>query len=112
MTEYLCNANEDVVILCAGWKDRFSLEDALYAGALADKLLASGDFNSECDSVTSSIDLWNIAKGDLLAYQKKFAHSHRLKTLMLDDVIEFCLTADQTDKVPRFEEGIITMAQY
>ncbi|MFO7722561.1 MAG: 2-phosphosulfolactate phosphatase [Bacteroidales bacterium] len=107
IADFLNHQAQDVVILCAGWKDRFSLEDAVFSGALAEKLLQSGDFDSACDSVTAAIDLWETASADLMAYNQKFAHTHRLKSLMLDDVIEFCLTPDQSSKVPIFQQGEI-----
>ena len=108
VADHLSSSSEDVVILCAGWKDRFSLEDAVFSGALAVKLLESEEFVSGCDSVTASIDLWKEAEKDLIEYRTKFAHTHRLKHLLLDDVIEFCLTPDQTKKVPLFKNGSIT----
>lgn len=107
VANYLKEKGEDVVILCSGWKDRFSLEDALFAGALAEELLHDGAYTTECDSATAAIDLWNLAKEDLMTYKAKFAHTHRLKNLMLDDVIEFCLSPDQTQKVPVFRDGVI-----
>lgn len=108
VADFLCNEESDVVILCAGWKDRFSLEDSVFAGALADKLLETGSFATSCDSVTASVDLWREAKKDIMTYKKKFAHTNRLKSLMLDDVIEFCLTPDQSRKVPLFDgEAIV-----
>jgi 2-phosphosulfolactate phosphatase len=99
--------SEDIILLCAGWKQRFSLEDAVFCGALSEKLLHSGKFSSKCDSVTASLDLWHGASEDIMAYNDKFAHSHRLKSLMLDDVLEFCLTPDHTQKVPVYKNGII-----
>lgn len=105
---YLTLLQKDVILLCAGWKDRFSLEDTICCGAIAAKLLESGIFVSSCDSVTASVDLWHEASKNLMEYHRKFAHTQRLKTLMLDDVIEFCLTPDQTDKVPLYRNGVIT----
>jgi 2-phosphosulfolactate phosphatase len=108
VASFLAGFDNDVVIMCAGWKDRFSLEDAIFSGALANKLLHEGGYTSSCDSVTAAIDLWNIASQNLMAYNQKFAHTHRLKSLMLDDVIEFCLTPDQSSKVPVFKDGEIS----
>lgn len=99
---------QDVVILCAGWKERFSLEDAVFAGALAHQLIDQELFVSECDSVTAALELWQAARPDLMNYRTKFAHSHRLKNLMLDDVIAYCLTPDQTTMVPVYRDGVIT----
>jgi 2-phosphosulfolactate phosphatase len=107
VADFLIKMDHDAVLLCAGWKDRFSLEDTVFCGALADMLLQSGRFSSSCDSVTASIDLWKDASADLMAYNQKFAHTHRLKNLMLDDVIGFCLTPDQSTTVPVFLNGEI-----
>ena len=36
VTGWLTRQRRDVVVLCSGWKNRFCLEDALFAGALTD----------------------------------------------------------------------------
>ncbi|MFW5890512.1 MAG: 2-phosphosulfolactate phosphatase, partial [Marinilabiliaceae bacterium] len=46
LTEWVIRKDRDVVILCAAWKDKFSLEDSLFAGAMASRLLQSGSFSS------------------------------------------------------------------
>ena len=80
------------------------MEDTVFAGALAERLLDSGKFESNCDAVTASIDLWSIAKNDLLGYIQKAEQKGRLASKGLDDCIEYCLTADQTAVVPIFRE--------
>jgi 2-phosphosulfolactate phosphatase len=103
LTEWLIKRKINVVILCSGWKNKFCLEDTLFAGALASLLMAKGDYCSHCDSVMASIDLWNLAKNDIPGYIEKAAHRHRLKLLGLDDVLEYSFTQDQTDVVPVFD---------
>jgi len=100
LSDYAAVSSRDVLILCAGWKNKFNLEDTLFAGALTDKLLQTGKFETICDSAIASHDLWNIAKENLLAYVDKAAQRHRLKKNGLDDVIEYCLTADLTRIIP------------
>ena len=34
ISDWAINQNRDIIILCAGWKNRFSLEDSLLAGAI------------------------------------------------------------------------------
>jgi 2-phosphosulfolactate phosphatase len=103
LTEWIRNRKTNVVILCSGWKNKFCLEDTLFAGALASTLLEQPGFRSNCDSVMASIDLWNLAKPDVLGYIEKAAHRHRLKRLGLDDVIAYSFTRDLTDVVPVFD---------
>ena len=44
LTEWLAAQQKDVVVLCSGWKNKFCLEDTLFAGALTEKLLETGLF--------------------------------------------------------------------
>jgi 2-phosphosulfolactate phosphatase len=99
----LSEENRDVIILCAGWKGKFCLEDTLCAGAIAEQLLASDSFNTICDSAKASIDLWKMAQPDLLKYVDKVAQRERLRKLGLDDVIEYCHTPDSSDKIPMYK---------
>ncbi|HNW69499.1 MAG TPA: 2-phosphosulfolactate phosphatase [Bacteroidales bacterium] len=92
--------DHDVLMLCSGWKNKFDIEDTLFAGAVCDKLLAGGNFITGGDAAIVSVDLWNLAKNDLLAYIDKSDHRKRLKNLGLDDVIEYCHTFDKTEKLP------------
>lgn len=104
----LCNWIEGqgrkVVIVCAGWKSRFSLEDAVCAGAMAERLLQTGRFSTICDSVHAATDLWNAARDDLTGYIEKAAQRSRLRDKGLDDCISYCHTFDITDVVPVLRE--------
>lgn len=97
---WLVSAGCDVLVLCAGWKNRYNLEDSVFAGALADKLIESGNFTTDCDATVAARELWHLARYDLVGYMEKAAHRHRLRILGLDDVLEYCHTPDSTDVVP------------
>lgn len=103
LTEWLAGKNRDVIILCAGWKEKFSLEDSLFAGALSKKLLQTEKFATICDSVNAALDLWEVARPDIYGYILKAAQKQRLAKNGLDDVIEFCHTADQSNIIPVLE---------
>jgi 2-phosphosulfolactate phosphatase len=102
LTTWLAEREKNVVILCSGWKNKFCLEDTLFAGALTERLLGTGKFQTHCDSAHASIDLWNLAKVDIPVYLEKAAHRNRLKKLGLDDVIPYSFMFDQVDVVPVF----------
>ncbi len=104
---YAVNHQKDILILCAGWKDRFSMEDALFAGAAAGEIIAlgKGSYYSVCDSAIASHELWKLAEPDPVRFIEKAAHRHRLKKMGLDEVIPYCLRRDVTQKVPRFQSG-------
>jgi len=102
----------NVIILCAGWKDKFNLEDSLFAGALCAKLIEKEKFVTECDSANAAMDLWSIANGNVLAYIEKAAQRHRLKKKGLDDVLAYCFTSGQTDIVPVLRNNILEASVY
>jgi 2-phosphosulfolactate phosphatase len=108
LTEWLARQQKDVVILCSGWKNKFCLEDTLFAGALTGRLLETRLFRTECDSAEASLDLWRLAAGgDVLDYVEKAAQRHRLKKLGLDDVIPYSFECDRVDVVPVFDGYVI-----
>ncbi len=100
LTDWLVQQERDVVILCAAWKNKFSLEDSLFAGALSHKLKQTGKYLTICDSVNASLDLWEAAQPDIYKYILKSAQKQRLAENGLDDVIEYCHIVDQTNIVP------------
>ncbi len=105
VAEYLFKQDKNVVILCSGWKNRFSLEDAFYAGALAEKLLAYNNFDKDCDATTAALDLWHTGQEDIHYYMEKAEHRNRLKRLGQDDVIELTFSLNISRVVPVLDNG-------
>jgi 2-phosphosulfolactate phosphatase len=105
LSSWLVKQERDVLLFCAGWKNKFNLEDTICAGAFAGKLMESGSFNTICDSVNAALDLWAMAKDDPLSYIEKAAQRSRLRDKGLDDCIEYCLTMDVTSVIPYFNAG-------
>ena len=103
LKNWLLKENKNVVILCSGWKNKFCLEDSIFAGALTEALLATPGFITRCDSVEAALDLWSLAKHDIPGYIEKAAHRQRLKKLGLDDVIPYSFMSDLTTVVPVFK---------
>lgn len=107
LSEYLVNQQKDVILLCAGWKNRFNLEDTLFAGALSDKLLENSEFETDCDSTIAALHLFDQAKSDMFQFLEKSSHRKRLKNLNLENDIKYCLTIDSTNVVPVLKDGFI-----
>jgi 2-phosphosulfolactate phosphatase len=110
LKEWLAAQSKDVVVLCSGWKDKFCLEDTLFAGALARRLVETGRFRVECDSAEAAMDLWSLAEADPLGYVEKAAQRHRLKRLDLDDVLPYSFACDSATVVPVFDGEVIKAA--
>jgi len=100
VSEYLKKQKKNVLLLASGWKDKFNLEDTICAGAIADELVASGDFTSDEDSSIAAKYLYQSASRNYFGYLKSSSHRRRLKKLNLNEDIKFCLTPNQFDIVP------------
>lgn len=102
--EYLQAQQKNVVLGCAGWKDRFNLEDTLFAGAVIDRL--QEQFTIHCDSSLMAVSLYKQQKGQLLEFAPRLTHYHRLvKRFGLIEDINFCLTPDAANVLPYYQEG-------
>ncbi|MFN0293754.1 2-phosphosulfolactate phosphatase [Pedobacter helvus] len=98
---YLKKENKDVLLLCAGWKDNFNLEDTLFAGAVVEQL--QNDFTVGDDSSVAALDMYQLAKTDLRGYLKKSSHNHRLVKLNIEEDVQFCLKLDVCATIPVLE---------
>ena len=107
LSQFLIRQEKDILLLCAGWKNRFNIEDTVCAGAIADNLMTSNNYITICDSTFAAIDLWSLARPDLTGYIEKAAQRSRLRDKNLDDCIAFCLTSDFTDKIPFMKDGAL-----
>lgn len=105
LAEWLSEQERNVILLCAGWKDKFNMEDSLFAGALAEQLLITKKFTSDCDSARASVHLWNFASEDLYPFLRNSSHRNRLGRLNLDKDIRYCLTPNQTHVIPVLKDG-------
>jgi 2-phosphosulfolactate phosphatase len=101
----LCNwlktQDENILLVCAGWKNNFNLEDTLFAGAVIEQL-KEFDFKLD-DAAIAANDLYQVGKHDINQYLKKTSHSERLKKLGIEKDIEFCLRVDLTSAIPILE---------
>jgi|SRR6185436_11774566 len=106
LCNWLATQNSNVVCLCAGWKNRFNLEDTLFAGAVTDRLMNAG-FNTICDSAIAARHLYLVAKDDLNGFLEDSSHRRRLKRLHIERDIDFCLTPDQVNVIPVLKNGVL-----
>ena len=98
LSDWLRNQNDNILLVCAGWKNQFNLEDTVFAGAVIEQL-NSLQFILDDPAIAAS-DLYQLAKDDLPGYLAKTSHSERLKKLGIEKDIAFCLNVDITTAIP------------
>jgi 2-phosphosulfolactate phosphatase len=104
--DFLIRQNKNVVLGCSGWKDRFNLEDTLFAGAVIHRIKEA--FTIHCDSSLTAELLYAQMKDDIVGHAPRFTHYHRLvERFGLIEDIRFCLTADVAPVLPLYKEGLL-----
>ncbi len=98
VTRYLLITENNILVVCAGWKGKVNLEDTLFAGALVENL--KNHVEPDCDAPLAAQHLYNLAKGDMVSFLRNSSHVKRLNRLNIHKDIEFCLTPDKYPLVP------------
>ncbi len=102
--DYIKKENKNVVLGCAGWKDRFNLEDTLFAGAVISQV--KKHFSIHCDSSLMAESMYAKHKNNLQGFAPRLTHYHRLvERFGLIEDIKFCLTRDAANVLPIYREG-------
>lgn len=99
---HCASLGQDVVVLAAGWKGQASMEDMLYAGALADEAERLGLGSSAGDMAMMAHDLWKshcLTLEERLQYIQKSEHYLRLEKAGFASAVPYCLTIDSFDLV-------------
>ncbi|MFT3902742.1 MAG: 2-phosphosulfolactate phosphatase [Niabella sp.] len=102
--DYLVSQNKNVILACAGWKDRFNLEDTLFAGAVISRV--RGSFTIHCDSSFMAEQMYLQHRHELPVFSQNFTHYHRLVERFgyIED-IAYCLTEDVANVLPLYKDG-------
>ncbi len=110
--EYLVSQDRNVLLLCSGWKNKFNLEDALFAGAVTEQLVKHPEKFKLQDAALALSYLYQQAKEDPLKFLSKASHKERLAKLGLKDDIKYCLQPDQTRQIPVLENGALVRLKW
>ena len=105
--DYIEKEDKDVLLLCAGWKDRFNLEDTLFAGAVVKQISKNLRFTNLSDSSIAARHMYDSAEGDLFGFLGESSHRKRLSRMNMEEDIIYCLTLDQSNIVPVLEGDVI-----
>lgn len=103
--DHLVRMKRNVILGCAAWKDRVNMEDMLFAGAVIARI--RNNFSINCDSSHLAETIYKKAEKDLFGFMKKndASHYHRLMGFGLEKDIRYCLSADEANVLPIYDNG-------
>lgn len=105
--ELIDERSEDVVLLCAGWRDKVNLEDSLFAGAVCHEL--NGDYSFDDASLLAQ-SAYFLAEEDLFRHLQQSNHFERLSKHGVVKDIEYCCQTDLLEEVPILQNGLLVIS--
>lgn len=108
LAKWLITKGDDVIILCAGWKDNYSIEDTLCAGSLVELLIKDEYFKMDGDSTLTSLILWKTNSHNPAALIMQSAHYQRLKKLGFENILNYSLQIGKSNALPVLKNGRLT----
>lgn len=105
VVNFLKEQNANVILGCSGWKNRFNIEDTLFAGAVIEEI--KDQFTIHCDSSFMANQLYNMHKADMPNYIKTLTHWHRLAAYGLEEDMQYCVSKDVAPSLPIFKNGAL-----
>lgn len=101
----LTGTEKNVFLACSAWKDRFNIEDTLFAGAVIKKV--KDNFTIHCDSSLMAEEMYNYHENDILSFIRNTTHWHRLAKYGLEKDMEFCVTKNVAPVLPVYKKGAL-----
>ena len=108
--DYCTDYKGDILIICAGRKGRFSLEDTACAGMMVNSLrdVFPGD-HQEVDANLTAQLLYVKFGNNILEILGKSQHGRYLESIGLGEDLKFCSQLDLFHIVPIFKDGLISI---
>lgn len=98
LTDWLIEQNEHVCLVCAGWRDHVTLEDTIFAGAVARKL--RHHFQRFQDTALVAETLFQSANIRKRYFFRNSSHYNRLIHLNLQEEVKYAMRRDAHPVLP------------
>jgi len=108
LSKWIISESRDTLLLCSGWRDKFNLEDTVFAGALVHHL--KEHFIVDSDAAFAAEKLYVNSRKDMLHFMKQSSHYRRLAKFGVLNDIKYCLRPDITNVVPVLKGNALVRA--
>ena len=107
LAKHLRKLNEDVIILCAGNNNFFSLEDSVCAGMLISELMTGTKKAELTDASTSALTLFKSFGKNIFKMLSEADHGQLLITNGFEEDLITCAELDSTDVIPFYSGNVL-----
>ncbi len=98
----------EIILVCAGWKNRFSLEDTLCAGNIIYELTDGKLPENTSDGSVAAFSLYANYRNRVEELIRSSNHAMRLKHLNGEEDLAYCSQVSILDVLPVYSQGMIT----
>ena len=109
VVESLKNDTNEILLVCAGWKNRFSLEDTRCAGNIIFELTDGKLPEGASDGSVAAFSLYASYRNRLGEMLLSSNHATRLRKLNGDEDLAYCSQVSVLDVLPVYSQGMITI---
>lgn len=110
LCDWLIKQNRNILLLCSGWKNKFNMEDSLFAGAVTQQLIDKNTNYRLGDGCLALKYLYQIGKERPTKFLNYSAHKERFAKLNLKKDIRYCLMPNSAPVVPVLEGKFLVKA--
>ena len=100
LCDWLIKQNRNILLLCSGWKNKFNMDDSLFAGAVTQQIIDKSAGYSLGDGCLALKYLYQIGKEHPTKFLNYSAHKERFAKLNLKKDIRYCLMPNSAPVVP------------
>ncbi|HHY81776.1 MAG TPA: 2-phosphosulfolactate phosphatase [Clostridiales bacterium] len=105
--DYLASQDNDVVFICAGTDNKFSMDDVIAAGAVISRLSDKVENLDLDDLAVVAMSMYRSSSDDLHNLLKHSLHYKRMMEAGLEEDIRYCLTLNSAPIVAVYKDGVI-----
>ena len=99
--------NQDMIILCAGNNNLFSLEDSVCAGMLVSELIAGNKTIELTDASTGALTLFKSFGKNIFKMLSETDHGQLLINNGFEEDLKACAELDSTDVIPFYAGNVL-----
>jgi 2-phosphosulfolactate phosphatase len=111
VVEFVRDAGLDVTIICAGWRNRVSLEDTMLAGLLLYRLWNGREPGLVSDASHIAFTQYRNDKDQLEATLRRCNHAQWLTRNGYGADVDYCLRVDALSVLPYYEDSRLVLYQ-
>ncbi len=103
LCQWLLHQDRPILLLCSGWKNKFNLEDALFAGAVTEQITMNSKNYILGDGCLAIKYLYQMGKDRPTRFLNYSSQKERLSKLQLKEDIRYCLIPNTAPVLPLLE---------